>query len=188
MASLSAKLLTLEDFLQQPETQPAGEFMEGKIIQKPMPQGRHSLLQGELTSALNASLKPKKIGRAFPELRCTFAGRSIVPDIAVILWDRIPVEEDGTIQDLISFCPDWVIEILSPDQNQTQLTRKVLGCLEHGCWMGWIVDPEERVVFTYPARQQPTLHEAPEDIIPVPEFAQGIQLTVEELFGWMQVK
>ncbi|MFS8867947.1 Uma2 family endonuclease [Synechococcus sp. H65.1] len=188
MVSLSAKPLTLEEFLRQPETQPASEFIEGEIIQKPMPQGKHSLLQGELTSFINANLKPKRLGWAFPELRSTFAGYAIVPDISVIAWDRIPVDEDGTIQNLIPFCPDWVIEILSPDQNQTKLVKKILIGLAHGCQMGWIVAPEERVVFAYPAGQQPTVHEDPQEIIPVPAFAQTIQLTVGTLFGWMRVQ
>lgn len=187
MVSLSPKPLTLEEFLQQPETQPASEFIEGEIIQKPMPQGKHSVLQGELVSFINASLKPKRLGWAFPELRCTFAGQAIVPDISVITWERIPVDEDGTIQNLIPFCPDWVIEVLSPEQNQTKLIKKVLSCLAHRCQMGWVIDPEERMVLTYPAQQQPILYEDPQDIISVPAFAQGIQLTVETLFGWMQV-
>ncbi len=187
MVGVSAKPLTLEDFLQRPETQPASEFIEGEITQKPMPQGKHSLLQGELVSVINAKLKSERLGWAFPELRCTFAGRAIVPDISVITWERIPVDEDGMIQNLIPFCPDWIIEVLSPEQNQTRLLKKILSCLAHGCQMGWIVDPEERVVLTYPAQRQPTLHEDPQDIILVPAFAQGIQLTVETLFGWMQV-
>ncbi len=187
MVGISAKPLTLEDFLQRPETQPASEFIEGEIIQKPMPQGKHSRIQLKLGSFINEILEPPQVGMAFSELRCTFAGRAIVPDISVITWERIPVDEDGMIQNLIPFCPDWVIEVLSPDQNQTRLLKKILVCLAHGCQMGWIVDPEERVVLAYPAQQQPILHEELQDIISVPAFAQGIQLTVETLFGWMQV-
>ncbi|WP_448564644.1 hypothetical protein [Trichothermofontia sp.] len=36
--------LTLAEFLQQPETEPASEYWDGEMIQKPMPQGRHSRL------------------------------------------------------------------------------------------------------------------------------------------------
>ncbi|HIK21446.1 MAG TPA: Uma2 family endonuclease [Synechococcus sp. M44_DOE_062] len=188
MVSLSAKPLTLEDFLQQPETQPASEFIEGEIIQKPTPQGKHSRLQLKLGSFINEMLEPSQLGMAFTELRCTFAGYAIVPDISVIPWDRIPVDEDGTIQNLISFCPDWMIEILSPDQNPMKLVKKILIGLDHGCQMGWIVAPEERVVFVCPAGQQPTVHEDPQEVIPAPAFAQGIQLTIATLFGWMQVQ
>lgn len=36
---------SLEDFLQLPETKPASEYIDGRIYQKPMPQGEHSTLQ-----------------------------------------------------------------------------------------------------------------------------------------------
>lgn len=90
-----------------------------------MPQAKHSRLQLKLGSFINELLEPPQLGMAFPELRCTFAGYAIVPDISVIVWERIPVDEDGTIQNLIPFCPDWVIEILSPDQNQVKLVKNL---------------------------------------------------------------
>src|SRR6478672_8787024 len=97
MLQITAKYLTLEEFLKLPETEPASEYINGQIIQKPMPQGEHSAIQTELAPAINLVVKPKKIARAFSELRCTFGGRSIVPDISVFLWDRIPRDENGEI-------------------------------------------------------------------------------------------
>ena len=38
--------MTLEEFLKLPETKPASEYIEGEIIQKPMPKTKHSCLQG----------------------------------------------------------------------------------------------------------------------------------------------
>ena len=40
----STSVPTLEEFLQLPETKPASEYIDGKIYQKPMPQGKHSTL------------------------------------------------------------------------------------------------------------------------------------------------
>ena len=79
--------ITLEEFLAMPETKPASEYIDGKIFQKPMPKGKHSTIQTELSTAINTTLKPPKIARAFSELRCTFGGRSTVPDVAVFTWD-----------------------------------------------------------------------------------------------------
>jgi Uma2 family endonuclease len=62
-----------------------------------MPQGKHSTIQGELVPAINAVVKPKRIARAFPELRCTFGNRSIVPDIAVFIGNRIPRDQKQEI-------------------------------------------------------------------------------------------
>ncbi len=83
MVQTPAKSLTLEEFLKLPETKPTSEYINGQIIQKPMPQGKHSIVQRELTFAVDRPLRDQKIARAFPELRCTCGGRSIVPDIAV---------------------------------------------------------------------------------------------------------
>lgn len=124
-----AKSLTLEAFLKLPETKPASEFIDGQIIQKLMPQGKHSVIQTELSAAINAALKPNRTARAFSELRCTFGGRSIVPDISIFTWDRIARERNGEVANAFQTAPDWVIEILSPDQNQTKVTKNILHCL-----------------------------------------------------------
>jgi Uma2 family endonuclease len=115
MVKIPTQSLTLEDFLKLPETEPASEYIDGQIIQKPMPQGEHSVIQTELAPAINLVVKPKHIARAFSELRCTFGGSSIVPDISVFLWGRIPRKENGGIANVFSMAPDWIIEILSPD-------------------------------------------------------------------------
>ena len=56
MVQTPAKLLILEEFLNLPETQPASEYVDGHISQKPMPQGEHSALQTELPAAINLVL------------------------------------------------------------------------------------------------------------------------------------
>ena len=42
MVQTPTKPVTLDEFLKLPETKPASEFIDGQIIQKPMPQGKHS--------------------------------------------------------------------------------------------------------------------------------------------------
>jgi Uma2 family endonuclease len=84
------------------------------------------------------------------ELRCTFGGRSIVPDISVFAWERIPVEANGDVAHIFPTHPDWTIEILSPDQSLTKVTGNILHCLKNGCQMGWLVDPSDRSVLVFP--------------------------------------
>jgi Uma2 family endonuclease len=185
MVQASSKNLTLEEFLKRPETEPASEYIDGQIIQKPMPQGEHSIIQGELMIAINAVTKPPKLARAFPQLRCTFAGRAIVPDIAVFLWERIPRNENGGIANVFALPPDWIIEILSPDQSQTKVTAKILHCLKHKAQMGWLVDPGERAVLVYYPQRSLELFDEPTQMLPAPLFANELQLTVGQLFGWL---
>lgn len=185
MVQTPSKTLTLEEFLQLPETKPASEYVDGRIIQKPMPQTKHSALQGELQSAINATLRTRKIARAFPELRCTFGGRSTVPDVAVFAWDHIARDDNGEVANVVSIAPDWTIEILSPDQSQTKVVKNILHCLKHGTQMGWLIDPAEKTVFVYAPHHSGDFFDEPEQVLPVPEFAKDFQLTVQQLFDWL---
>ncbi|AFZ48300.1 hypothetical protein Cyast_2352 [Cyanobacterium stanieri PCC 7202] len=54
MITTTTKRLTLAEFLELSETKPASEFVDGKIEQKPMPQGEHSRIQIKLCTAINA--------------------------------------------------------------------------------------------------------------------------------------
>jgi Uncharacterized protein conserved in cyanobacteria len=48
---------------------------------------------------------------------------------------------------VFAIAPDWTIEIISPDQSQTKVTKNILHCLKHGTQMGWLIAPEEPSVF-----------------------------------------
>ena len=186
MVQSAPKFLTLDEFLQRPETEPATEFIDGELIQKPMPQGKHSKLQGRLTAVINAVAESQSRALALPELRCTFGDRSIIPDIAVFTWSRLPLDADGEVANTFTAAPDWTIEILSPEQNQTKVTSNILHCLKFGCQMGWLIDPAMKAVFVYPAQQQPEIFPLSQQKLPIPEFVGDWQLAVDELFAWLR--
>ncbi len=185
MVQARSKLITLDEFLELPETKPASEYIDGQIIQKPMPKGKHSVIQEELLTAINATIKRQKIARAFPELRCTFGGNSTIPDIAVFLWTRIPSDENGEIANVFALAPDWTIEILSPNQSQTKVTKNILHCLKYGTQMGWLIDPAEKTVFVYRPKQEVAVFDEPDDLLPVPSFVGELSLSIENLFVWL---
>ncbi|MEX0268030.1 Uma2 family endonuclease [Leptolyngbyaceae cyanobacterium UHCC 1019] len=186
MVQTSTKPITLDEFLKLPETKPASEFIDGHIIQKPMPQGKHSTVQLDLGSSINLAIKSQRIARAYTELRCTFGGRSVVPDITVFTWERIPRDENGKVSNSFLIPPNWTIEILSPDQSQTKVVRNILHCLSYGSQMGWLIDPEEELVFVYFADRPVAILEAASQRLPVPAFAESFSLTVGQLFNWLE--
>ena len=185
MVTTPSKPITLEEFLALPETKPASEYIDGKIIQKPMPKGKHSTIQTELSTAINIALKPQKTARAFSELRCTFGGRSTIPDVTVFTWERIPSDDNGAIADSFQTAPDWTIEILSPNQSHTKVTKNILYYLDNGTELGWLIDPSEQSVIAYFPGKQPAFFEVATDVLPVPDFAKSFQLNLGELFSWL---
>lgn len=111
-----------------------------------MPQGKHSRLQKRLIYRIESVVLPNNIAAAFPELRCSFGGHSIVPDIAILKTEHIPLDD-------------------------------------HGCQMGWLLDPDEKTVIAFPQDERSRCFEQPEALLPVPDWAAGLDLTVGELFG-----
>ena len=175
--------ISLETFLEQPETKPASEFINGKIQQKPMPRGEHSCLQVEFCDAINAAAKASRIAYAFPELRCTFGGRSIVPDIAVFRWARIPRQANGRIENRFLIHPDWAIEVLSPEQSQTTVLDKLLHCSQHGTELGWLVDAAEETVLVVDGSQRLQLIRGGVEVPVLPELE--LSLTASQIFDWL---
>jgi Uma2 family endonuclease len=183
MTVASKTQLTLDEFLKLPETKPASEYIDSEITQKPMPQGEHSLIQTTFCELVNGIAKNQKIALAFPELRCTFGGASIVPDVAVFRWDRIPRTASGRIANRFEIHPDWVIEILSPDQQQKKVLANLLHCSRNGTEIGYLINPEEESIMAIFPGQKIELYEGNK---PLPILTDiKLQLTPEQIFSWL---
>ena len=178
--------ITLEEFLKLPETKPASEYIDGKICQKSMPDGKHSTLQGELTSRINKIGKSNRLAYAFLELQCVFGNRSIVPDIVVLEWVNIPRREDGRVINTTKIVPDWIIEILSPDQRVNKVIEKILFTLEHGTKLGWLIDPEKELVMVFYQDQMPEIKSGDDQLLAIDRIPDW-KLSVADLFNWLYI-
>ncbi len=82
--------------------------------------------------------------------------------------------------------PNWTIEILSPDQSQTEVIRNILHCLDHGTQMGWLIAPDEETIFVYFADRTIAIFDQPDQQLPVPTFAAAVRLTIGQIFNWLE--
>jgi Uma2 family endonuclease len=184
MTTSLTESLTLEDFLKLPylEDSPAWEYLDGVAIQKPMPKTRHSILQKRLLAEVDSHTVDYT---ALPELRCTFGGRSIVPDVAVIAWNRINLNEAGEPEDDFTEAPDWTIEILSPDQKVNRVIDNILHCLKHGSKLGWMLDPDDYSVLMFTDQQEPEVCRGDHQL----KVIAGVELTLtpQQIFAWLKV-
>ncbi len=187
MVQTPVKPVTLTAFLTLHETDPACEFIDGKITQKPMPKGKHSRLQTKLSNWLNEALEAQRTGLAFSELRCTFGGASLVPDVVVLSSDRIPKDQNGDIADAIEVAPNATIEILSPQQSSTKVIKNIKHCLNHGTEIGWLIDPTEKTILIFHPDLSLQILDQSESLLPMPQILNRYELTVGTLFSWLQV-
>ncbi len=188
MVQTPVRQITLEEFLALPDTKPATEYIDGAIIQKPMPQKQHGIIQKQLLFSIDPILSDAGIAQTFPELCCTFGGRVVVPDVVVFQEANISYDDNGEIVNAVNIPPDWTIEILSPEQSTTQVLKKINHCIEYGTKMGWLIDPTDRSVFVCVPDRNLQIIDEPSIILPVPEFAKAVQLTVEQRFSWIKKK
>ncbi|BAY79960.1 hypothetical protein NIES25_64480 (plasmid) [Nostoc linckia NIES-25] len=186
MSLAKSASLTLEEFLKLPETKPASIYIDGEIIQKPMPKARHSRLQAKLINGINEVTEKRQIAYAFPELRCTFGKRSIVPDVAVIRWQQIQFDDDGEPVDDMLIAPNWTIEILSPQQSSNRVISNILHCLKYDCELGWLLDPDDRSVIVFQPHQQPVFCHKNDKLTVIDGV--DLELTVEQVFSWLKMK
>lgn len=185
MTIVTSSIITLEEFLQLPETKPATEYIDGEILKKPMPKGRHSRLQSKLCMVINQVTEAQKIAYAFSELRCSFGGRSLVPDVAVFYWSNIAFDQQGEISDNFNLSPDWTIEILSPEQRPNKVIDNILHCLQYGCKLGWFIDPDDHSILIFSSEKQPQLFKG-DNILPMLDHI-SINLTVKQVFDWLKM-
>ena len=132
-------------------------------------------------------LRHQKLACAFPELRYTFGGRALVPDVSVFDWQRIPRKANGRIANKFEISPDWVIEILSPDQSPSRVIDKIIFCLkQQGTKLGWLIEPEDEAVMVFQPNQLPDVKYDAENL-PVLEVLDDWQLSVADVFNWLQL-
>ena len=185
MTIATSSHIDLNEFLKLPDTKPASEFIDGKIIQKTMPQGEHSRIQGKLYTAINEVAETSRIACAFTELRCLCGQNVVVPDISVFRWERIPLTAAGRVANRFEIQPDWIIEILSPEQSQTLVMAKILNCLANGTELGWLIDARESAILViFPDRRVDIF--TGDSHLPV---LAGIELnlTPTQVFSWLQL-
>ena len=177
MVLVASNLVTLEEFAQLPniEESPAWELINGQVLQKPMPTFHHSLLQKRLVREIDSA---NSVYEAFPELRCILSKKSVVPDITIIHQSRIPTDNEP-----IKGAPDWLIEILSPDQSTTRLIAKIQSCIAEGTKLGWLIDSQEEAIMLFRPDQALQIFSNNDSLNVLDEIF--LQLTPNQIFGWL---
>lgn len=175
---------TLEEFLRRKdiEDKPYLEYIDGRIEAKAFPRSKHSMIQGRLIGVFGEHTRSGTDGDIFPKLRCTFEGRSIVPDLVFLREENIPVDETGELVNIVLIPPDIHIEILSPDQAARSAHEKLVHSTAHGTALGVFIDPERKTIDIYRPNRPPE-RLGDDGAIDGEPVLPGLRLSVAEVFG-----
>ena len=157
--SSPAKLVTADEFDHYPERSPEGgklELVEGRVIAR-SPVGRtHSKMQIRLVSALDAFIQARTLGEVNIEVGYRLRQQTgqpdttRVPDVSFLTTARL--EAAGSPQEgTISGPPDLAVEVMSPDDHEEDVNRKLEDSFAAGCPRAWVVRPRLRNVTVHRA-------------------------------------
>ena len=178
------EVLTLEQFLKLPEIKPPLEFLQGRVVQKVSPTLPHGAHRHRPGIDDQSHARPRRLGRAFLEVRCSFGGESFVPDVCYFARGRLPKDRRGQLVEKVLLAPDLAVEILSPGQTVAKLSARLTRCVRKGVRLAWLIQPRRRRVFVFrPGQPRQTLELG--DVLPGDDVLPGFALPLEELFGWL---
>jgi len=154
MSESARRLATWEDLLATPEDGRVWEVLNGQMEAQPRPLPRHNLAQSQLAGEL---VPPFSRGRGGPggwwllfepELRLGHHD-IVVPDYGGWRRARMPALPSARPIDTV---PDWVCEVISPNDRGRDRVRKSDLYLRSGVPHYWILDPEDRSLEAFEAR------------------------------------
>jgi len=139
-----ANKLSLQEFLDLPESGDRYEIVDGELVPKMSPTTPHSRVQKRLLRLIDDWCNETASGEVNPEWAVALKRRQVdwiaVPDLTYISFDRVPSDWDGE-----GVCPEipvLVVEIISPGQTFGQMTQKATDYLLAGVDRVWVVDTQ----------------------------------------------
>lgn len=134
-------LMTADEYLRTSFDNPDKEFRDGELVDRSLPDNRHSSTQALLCWHFFAMHRAKNL---FPRLSLRLKlrdGLYLVPDVSVFDGQE-PVER------VPSRPPLLVIEILSPDDPMTAVRGKLQDYSNWGVPHVWLIDPHSKRLYT----------------------------------------
>lgn len=183
-----ATRMSLDEFLALPETEPASEFVCGRIVPKPMPTLAHGFFGAWLIWYLQEYFQAHPLGIVVTEARHANRDedRAYLPDVGVILRRNIPRSRAAIMRGPLEMRPDLAVEILSPDDRPGRVADKLAFYLRTGVPLTWIIDLEEQTLTAYRPGEPSSIHQPPEVIAAAPVLP-GFTLDLGRFFGQLDL-
>jgi Uma2 family endonuclease len=135
-------ILTLEEYLHT-AYHPDCDFVDGILDERNVGSVKHSILQTFLAVWFSSNGRDWRV-RPLVELRTQVSESSVrIPDVAVVSIDAVLPDAALTTPPFIA------IEILSPDDRMPRVLQRLDDFLAMGVPNVWLLDPIERVAYTY---------------------------------------
>jgi Uma2 family endonuclease len=158
------------------------ELVDGVLVEKPM-GFLESRLALKIAQILENFVEQHDLGIAVGADGMMRLARGLVriPDVAVILWSKLPDRQIPT-EPIPNLSPDLAVEVVSKSNTTAEMKRKIGEYFAAGTQVVWIVDPLNRSVTVHSALDaRRTVTNA--ETVSAGAVLPGFQISVDELFS-----
>lgn len=149
----SEALLTADDFDRLPEPASGGrrELVGGHVVEMTTVSPEHGELQVAIASRLDAFAGQHSLGKVFVEVgyRLALGARGMAdvraPDVSFVPLAQLPPRSEQR-SGSFRFAPALAVEVVSPDDLDADVARKVEDYLQAGTVRVWVVRPDTLTV------------------------------------------
>lgn len=181
-SAVAERLITAEEFLEHPEWEHC-ELVRGEVVRMSRAGARHGQVAMKIAGRLWEHVSKEEAGVLFAAETGFILERDpdtvLGPDVMFLSKERIPAE--GIQSAHLPVAPDLAVEVVSPSDRFSQVTKKAQSYIAAGVRLVWVADPETRQAHVFrPGKPVAILaeHEAlsGEDVLP------GFTLPLAEIF------
>jgi Uma2 family endonuclease len=165
-------LVSIDEFWRLPRRFPRVELVAGQIVEMIPPGTEHGLVVSRLDRILGPQIEERGLGMVLVETGYILGDKPPFvrsPDVSIVLRNRIPEPRPTKF---FPGPPDVAVEVLSPEDRQSEVAAKVAEYLRSGVQTVWVVDPGARTltVHGHDGAVRYAHHETVRGTLPLPEL------------------
>ena len=182
---IGEKLLTAEEFLELCQRRLVkGELVNGVVSETLPAGGEHSEIKMALAAVLAGHVRPRRVGRMSIGAGVLLERNPDTvrePDVAYFSAETLPL--DVKVRGFYEVVPDFVVEVVSPNDRPREIADKVAMWLSHGVRLVWAVYPTARTVAAH-TDDGPTLVYTEDDELDGGAVLPDFRCLVRDILGW----
>jgi Uma2 family endonuclease len=179
--SNTTRLVTADELERMPEDDYRYELVRGRLIRMSPVAPRHGHITMVLGAMLLQHVRSNDLGQVWTEVGFRLASKPDTvraPDVAFVRRDRLPAKD---ARGFYRGAPDLAIEVLSPEETQSEIREKIADYFGAGTPVVVVVDPaaQEAIVHRSGAAPIPL---GSDEILDLGDVVKGFTLQLREVF------
>lgn len=184
----TARLVTADELLMMPHRDEHGndcrlELIRGALTTKELFSPAHGILCAKIAAILGAFVGTHGLGLVFGTGTGFLVEQNpdsvLGIDVAFVCYARL--REDENLEKFLPFAPDLAVEVLIPNNTDSEIEERITFYFAAGAEAVWIFNPKQRAVAVYSSRFKAHIF-GEHDTLRGGDILPGFELELSKLF------